>query len=654
MLKEIKDLQKSAVKNLLYKVSKQYEVTFKSPTGSGKTFMMADFMNEILINSDIVFIVSTLSKAGLGKQNYEKFLDYNKFLFNLNPYLINSESSSEEKLYIPLEYNVYVLPRDLYKDSAKIKNSGALFNFLFELKLRGKLIYLIRDESHVATNNLDELNDQFHKIINISATPKFQPDVEISNEQAINAKLIKRIAENCEKNQKNNDIFCINDSDDVEDAIEKFQEIKEKYINKLKVNPCLIIQISNKDKAEEEWYKIKKILNDPSKNIKWMYIVDENNGKGSETNDDIGKLPVSKWKEYVKNNESLIDVIIFKMVITEGWDIPRACMLYQIRDSKSKQMDEQVIGRVRRNPILLEWEKYDEEAHELALTCWIWGIIDGNLRKFKKVRVKNNLEINIITTKLKDIYKNEDFDFKNFVSKFDKKSNVTSIFELHKKWNNISESTSLVCWEEIKNYSDWIQISNLVEEIEKENNKYLSDYKTSLIISEKENFNESSYFELTNIMTEIDDWIWELSDKTDNEYHFDSLAEKDFAKILKKLKTSSWGKNFYPNSKINFEYVLYNKHSSYPDFILKDKNSKIHIFEVKSVNVGYNSIIDEKEYNIKINALKELFLYASLKTSQYFYIPIKKDDNWIIFKYDMGREDILNQDSFVDYLSKLV
>ena len=33
------------------------------------------------------------------------------------------------------------------------------------------------------------------------------------------------------------------------------------------------------------------------------------------------------------------------MVISEGWDIPRACMLYQIRDSKSKQLDEQVMGR---------------------------------------------------------------------------------------------------------------------------------------------------------------------------------------------------------------------------------------------------------------------------------------------------------------------
>ena len=40
------------------------------------------------------------------------------------------------------------------------------------------------------------------------------------------------------------------------------------------------------------------------------------------------------------------------MVITEG-DIPRACMLYQVRDSKSKQMDEQVVGRVRRNQYYL-------------------------------------------------------------------------------------------------------------------------------------------------------------------------------------------------------------------------------------------------------------------------------------------------------------
>ena len=63
------------------------------------------------------------------------------------------------------------------------------------------------------------------------------------------------------------------------------------------------------------------------------------------------------------------------MVISEGWDIPRACMLYQIRDSKSKQLDEQVMGRVRRNPRLLDFETLDDRAKQLAMTAWIWGIV---------------------------------------------------------------------------------------------------------------------------------------------------------------------------------------------------------------------------------------------------------------------------------------
>ena len=49
----------------------------------------------------------------------------------------------------------------------------------------------------------------------------------------------------------------------------------------------------------------------------------------------------------------------------KGWDIPRACMLFQIRDSKSKQLDEQVLGRVRRNPLLLDFENIDVDSKVL-------------------------------------------------------------------------------------------------------------------------------------------------------------------------------------------------------------------------------------------------------------------------------------------------
>ena len=79
MLQEAKDLQKNAVTKLtkiLQNVSdSRKEITFKAPTGSGKTYMMADFMNRILAaNQNAVFIVSTLSKSSLAQQNYESFV----------------------------------------------------------------------------------------------------------------------------------------------------------------------------------------------------------------------------------------------------------------------------------------------------------------------------------------------------------------------------------------------------------------------------------------------------------------------------------------------------------------------------------------------------------------------------------------------------
>ena len=68
-------------------------------------------------------------------------------------------------------------------------------NFLQNITLKKwlggqeKKVYLIKDECHIATNNLDDLSvEYFEKIYNISATPKLsrgqQPDVEITNEEA--------------------------------------------------------------------------------------------------------------------------------------------------------------------------------------------------------------------------------------------------------------------------------------------------------------------------------------------------------------------------------------------------------------------------------------------------------------------------------------
>ena len=77
MLQEAKDLQNAAVTRLVELTKTLDEITFKAPTGSGKTYMMADMMNRILADDEnVVFLVSTLSKGDLATQNYEKFVEY--------------------------------------------------------------------------------------------------------------------------------------------------------------------------------------------------------------------------------------------------------------------------------------------------------------------------------------------------------------------------------------------------------------------------------------------------------------------------------------------------------------------------------------------------------------------------------------------------
>lgn len=203
MTPEAKQEQLDAVCAIIAASKTKNIITFKSPTGSGKTHMMGDFMNRILSGStDIVFLVSAPSKSGLAEQNYDSFEKNRKTgLFPyLNPHLISSECSPEEgKPYIPLGFNIYILPTDLDKKTGKL-TKGSLQSFLKNIT-QTKKIYLIKDECQITTNNLDALAEEykFEKIFNFSATPDEKgkqqyPDVEITDERAVETKLIKKIA----------------------------------------------------------------------------------------------------------------------------------------------------------------------------------------------------------------------------------------------------------------------------------------------------------------------------------------------------------------------------------------------------------------------------------------------------------------------------
>lgn len=678
MLQEAKDLQNRAVTQLVSALSQgKKEYTFRAPTGSGKTYMMADFMNRILATqSNVVFLVSSLSKSELAEQNYNSFcaLSRNGTFPNLNPHLINSETSGEGALHIPTDHNVYVLPRDLYKEKSRLKDEGTFLNFLQTItgnlfgnqaeNKAGKIVYVIKDECHIATKNLDELGVFFSVVINFSATPKLSrnqlPDVSISNAKAEEAKLIKHVE-------------FQPDSDSLDAALDKFEQIKADYTNKLEVNPCFIIQISNKDKAEEELTNniFPTLGNTKHQELKWVYITGDKSNKGCKTNDSgLNKLPVAKWKEYMKPKESSISVIIFKMAISEGWDIPRACMLYQVRETDSKQLDEQVMGRVCRNPRLLDFERLPKDAQALASTAWIWGIKPKDVDLPKPVNLYKNYgiedEIRITPTKLKTESVKNDLNVPELLA--EKKSNLTggSIFEMYRTLLQHENEIQDFCYDYADDYQKWRLFVENIGEIKKKYHTAITNYESSMYACEEVGLPYGSCYNKTEKTLFLDDWIW--CRKEDNvltdEFSFDSDAEKKWASELYKLSLKGyvkqtnvltdnkflWGKNFPLNSEVKFEYFAEGVHSSYPDFVLKDKQGRIHIFEVKSVNKSSSLNINEEEYTEKIRSLKECYRACSQKTKHIFYLPILDGSTWKITKFENGDERTIDVKQFEESL----
>lgn len=674
MLDKVIELQTNAVKRLEEALNRnQKELTFKSPTGSGKTFIMAKLMDSMLSkHDDIVFIVSSLSKAKLAEQNHNKFKSFleHGYVKNIKPCLISSEKSGENSLYIPTSYNVYSLPRDLYRDKSKLKDQQALIRFI--RLLTDKKIYLIKDECHIATKNLDELSEHFYKVLNVSATPKGKPDVEISEIDAVAANLIKTVKfTNTSFNS-----FNVEDSqyDELSKALEKFIAIKGLY-HKHNINPCFIIQISNAQAGSNELQSVINLLTTPRfKDLKYISVA--NDPKLCSTNDMLIKANPSKWEKYAVQNDSLIDVIIFKMKITEGWDIPRACMLFQIRDSKSKQLDEQVLGRVRRNPLLLEFEKINEKDRELLTTAYVWGIkeqdksdnhtvpvkLKGNV-PLEIANVKNQIqdEIRILTTRLKDLTSMQnEFDIQEFLDNADQPLATTNIFDLYEELNNstndIKRSCDTYCSSKSNYYNAWFAFNNNLKEIKIRSKKVLSDYESSMEIVTDLNGDymqytisfDSLYCSNKNFPLSVNDWIWDNDDQYGN-FEFDSEAERKWLDSMLRyfaVKTVTigdreiklLGKNFIVNSNIKYQYYSNGVHDSYPDFIMKDPKNRYFLFEVKSLNTSSVQNINNTEYIDKIKTLKNLYFEVSKLLDYYFCLPVLKGNDWNIYVFHNGEE----------------
>lgn len=171
----------------------QRPLAFKSPTGSGKTFMVANFVHSLngmpTWDYDRAFIWITFSED-LAMQSKDKFHEY--FNTNLENGLLTVNDFKQGKLYkndiLFINWQKLVASKKESRllrrpdEEEFLKEQGYYFEDLIEnTHKEGREFVLIIDESHknrdtdLAQEVIDIINPKV--ILNVSATPKNIPEL---------------------------------------------------------------------------------------------------------------------------------------------------------------------------------------------------------------------------------------------------------------------------------------------------------------------------------------------------------------------------------------------------------------------------------------------------------------------------------------------
>lgn len=359
----------------LYNPEEKVICEFKAPTGSGKTLMATYLISSIMErnqNDKFVFVIATPSSSSLPYffeqkiNKYKKDLPFSKFdvEYIQSPSTAKSDKSEALPKIISEPNKVYIFGKSSFGKGRILSEYGIIDDFVkATIDKKYKLIY-IRDEAHIGGESVDKgtLAQNFEKImfeaasfvLKMTATPDFRnPNTKkiILKEEQLNNPLLNE----GKYLLKTNPVVLVNrdlENDDILDsAIEKFKEIKQKYQDlNIGIKPAMLIQVDNDsnknaERAEEFKEALKKVkLKLREANFAWVQYFGNNNKDSDRNYKDNFSL------DDITANNNDIDAIIFKIGPATGWDIPRACMLLQLRKVSSSNLNIQTLGRIKRNP----------------------------------------------------------------------------------------------------------------------------------------------------------------------------------------------------------------------------------------------------------------------------------------------------------------
>jgi type III restriction enzyme len=362
---QLKTYQEDAIDELLSKSKRlvsyagEKKLVFKSPTASGKTIMMAEFLKRLVDDRDVRQALSFIWTAPrqLHLQSRDKLERYFEdtralkcsFFEDLDDRMI----AENEILFFNWESinradNIYIRDNELEFNLSKV---------LERTREEGREIILVIDEAHHhATSEISQrlIRDIGPKLtIEVSATPVITDEDEkvnvhleevktegmikkavILNDQFIN--LLKQGKIKTQLSGSSEELV-------IDAALKKRNEVVKAYQKeRIGINPLILIQLPDRIGSLEDRMKEKviRILKD-----KYNISTEKGNNKlaiwlsGEHIN-----------KEDVERNDSEVEVLIFKQAIALGWDCPRAQILVLFRQWHSPIFSIQTVGRIMRMP----------------------------------------------------------------------------------------------------------------------------------------------------------------------------------------------------------------------------------------------------------------------------------------------------------------
>jgi len=364
---QLKIYQENAIDDLLTKTKRllaysgSKKLVFKSPTGSGKTIMMAEFLKQLgddrEIRQSLGFIWTAPRQLHIqSRDKLENYFETSRALKCSYFEDLDDRKISENEI---LFFNWESINR---ADNIYIRDNEQEFNLSKVLERtkeeRRELILVIDEAHHHATSEISQGLIQMigpKLTIEVTATPATITDedekVFVQLDDVKKEGMIKKAVilnddfDNFIKQGKIQTQKLSGGSEElvIDAALKKRQELVRKFQKEgVNVNPLVLIQLPDRKISLED--RIRERVESILKN-KYKISTEKDNNKlaiwlsGEHVN-----------KENVERQDSEVEVLIFKQAIALGWDCPRAQILVLFRQWHSPIFSIQTVGRIMRMP----------------------------------------------------------------------------------------------------------------------------------------------------------------------------------------------------------------------------------------------------------------------------------------------------------------